>query len=214
MNLLKELALVRVVVVIRAPRLDEPARLADTLARRTLRLVEITLTVENALEAISAIAASQGSAAVVGAGTVLDADGARAAIAHGARFLVTPAGVDNVLAAGLDAGIPVMVGALTPTEVLTAWRGGASAVKVFPAGIGGPGYLRELSGPLPEIPLVPSGGVGAADAAAFLDAGAAAVSCGSSAVPVRALMAGDWAEIDGSAAKLARAVSAYRAPAS
>jgi 2-dehydro-3-deoxyphosphogluconate aldolase/(4S)-4-hydroxy-2-oxoglutarate aldolase len=208
MELVEELAARRAVVVVRAPRIDAPDRLADALASASDALVEITLTVEDALPALERIAAR--SDLVTGAGTVLDAAQAEAAITAGARFLVTPAAAPDVVEAGRRAGVPVIVGAFSPSEVLAAWRGGAAAVKVFPAGIGGHGYLRELAGPLPDLPLVPSGGVGTSNAAAFLDAGAVAVTCGSSVVAPEAVASGDWDAIAERAAALEAAVAPYR----
>lgn len=114
-----------------------------------------------------------------GAGTVLDRSQASAALEAGARYLVTPAVLPEVLAEGAEQGIPVLCGALTPTEVITAWRSGAAAVKIFPASLFGPGYLRDLAAPFPKIPLIPVGGIGVGVVKDYLTFGAAAVGVGS-----------------------------------
>jgi 2-dehydro-3-deoxyphosphogluconate aldolase/(4S)-4-hydroxy-2-oxoglutarate aldolase len=120
---------------------------------------------------------------------------ARDATEAGARFLVSPAADPSVLAAAAELGVPMFAGALTPTEVLAAHRAGAAAVKVFPARVGGPSYIRDLRAPFPFIDLLPSGGVDDANAAAFLQAGAMAVSTGTATVPPGLVEAGDHAAI-------------------
>lgn len=207
MDLNAELLADRAVVVVRAPRIDEPLRLADVLRRAGVGLLEITLTVANAFAVIAELAAS---GAAVGAGTVLTTPDAEAAIAQGARFVVTPGFPGEALDVAREAGVPVLAGAFTPTEALAAWRAGAAAVKLFPAETGGPQHLRNLRGPLPQIPFVPSGGVDATNAAAYLEAGAMAVSCGSSVVPAAALAAGAWDEVGRRAADLVSVLAPHR----
>jgi 2-dehydro-3-deoxyphosphogluconate aldolase/(4S)-4-hydroxy-2-oxoglutarate aldolase len=116
---------------------------------------------------------------LVGAGTVLDVEGASAAVDAGATFLVMPVTDVEVIRWAAEREVPVFPGALSPTEVLAAWRAGASAIKLFPASVGGPALLRELRGPFPDIPLMPTGGVTADNARALIDAGAVAVGVGS-----------------------------------
>jgi 2-dehydro-3-deoxyphosphogluconate aldolase/(4S)-4-hydroxy-2-oxoglutarate aldolase len=147
---------------------------------------------------------------------VLTADQARAAVDAGASFLVTPAlgrSTDAVLTVGRDAGVPVLAGALTPTEVLAAMDLGADVVKIFPASVGGPRYLADLRGPFPGVPLVPSGGITAESAGSFLDAGALAVSAGTSVVPPHAVAGAEWARIT-EAARAFRTAVGSRAPSS
>jgi 2-dehydro-3-deoxyphosphogluconate aldolase/(4S)-4-hydroxy-2-oxoglutarate aldolase len=165
-------------VIAIARRLD-PARLpgvADALAAAGLRVLEVTLDSPDALGAIERLSAA---GHVVGAGTVLSLRDAADALAAGAAFLVAPHTDVDVVRWASSRGVPAMPGALTPTEVMTAWNAGAAAVKIFPASVAGPALVRELQGPLGFVPLVPSGGVTAETARALLDAGAAAVGLGS-----------------------------------
>ena len=165
-------------VIAIARRLD-PARLpgvADALAAAGLRVLEVTLDSPDALGAIERLSAA---GHVVGAGTVLSLGDAADALAAGAAFLVAPHTDVDVVRWASSRGVPAMPGALTPTEVMTAWNAGAAAVKIFPASVAGPALVRELQGPLGFVPLVPSGGVTAENARALLDAGAVAVGLGS-----------------------------------
>ena len=148
--------------------------------------------------------------AVVGAGTVRTAVDARRAVEAGARFLVTPALVPEatqIIEAGHAAGVPVILGALTPSEVATADALGADIVKIFPARAFGPRYLRDLAGPFPDISLLPSGGVNAENARDFLDAGAVAVSAGTDVVPPDAVAEARWSEITARAAAFQAAIT-------
>lgn len=166
----------RIAAVIRADRVPDPRRLADSLAAGGVRLVEFTFTTPDAL---AVIAAGVGGGAIVGAGTVLTALQANEAIDAGAQFVVTPAVLPEVAAACRARGVPFLLGAFTPSEVLAAHALGSSLVKVFPAATGGAGHIKDLRGPFPHIGLVPSGGVTPANARSFLDAGAVALFAGS-----------------------------------
>ena len=174
------LGLDRALCVVRAERIPDPAGLAQALAGAGIRLVEFTFTTPNVLAAIAA--ASQVPGVVVGAGTVLTADQARDAVAAGARFLLTPDIRPEVADAAHASGAALIMGALTPTEIGRAIDLGAAAVKIFPAGLGGPGYLRAIHGPFPDVRLIPTGGVNAGNARSFLDAGAYAVGAGTDVV--------------------------------
>jgi len=166
----------RLAAVIRADVIPNPRRLCDTLAAAGVRLVEFTFTTSEVLEAI---AAGVGGEAIVGAGTVLTGAQAQAAVDAGAQFVVTPAVLPEVAAVCRARGVPFMLGAFTPSEVLEASELGSSLVKVFPAATGGPGHIKDLRGPFPHLGLVPSGGVTPANARSFLDAGAVALFAGS-----------------------------------
>jgi len=170
----------RVLCIVRANRVADPAGLVVALAGAGIRLVEFTFTIPGVLDVIEAAAEAPGG--VIGAGTVLTASHARDAVAAGARFLLTPDIRPDVAAAALAAGVPLVMGALTPTEVSRAFELGAAAVKVFPARVGGPAYLRDLRGPFPSARLIPTGGVNAGNARAFLEAGALAVGAGTDVV--------------------------------
>ncbi|MFI7608365.1 bifunctional 4-hydroxy-2-oxoglutarate aldolase/2-dehydro-3-deoxy-phosphogluconate aldolase [Micromonospora sp. NPDC049366] len=178
MNLTDALRTHRLLAIVRGP--DPAAALASvlTLADSGVALIEVSLTGADALGVVRRARAALGPEFALGAGTVLTAEDARAAAEAGAAFLVTPA-----LAESLDEaprlGLPVLAGALTPTEVVRARAAGAAAVKLFPASIGGPDYLGALRDPFPDTPLVPVGGVDADSARRYLDRGAIAVGVGS-----------------------------------
>jgi 2-dehydro-3-deoxyphosphogluconate aldolase / (4S)-4-hydroxy-2-oxoglutarate aldolase len=194
----------RAVAVIRGERVADPAGLAATLVDAGIRAIEFTFTIPAVLAAIEAATATD---ALVGAGTVRDEQQARDALSAGAHFLVSPACVHEVARVAQEADVPVFLGALTPTEVDAALKVGTTAVKLFPAGIGGPGYLRDLHGPFPDADFIPSGGVTAENAGAFLEAGAVAVYAGSSLAPPELVAAGDHEEIGRRAQAFAAALS-------
>lgn len=175
-----ELLRTRVVAVLRGQDPDRVVQAGVALHDAGITCLEITFTTPRATEAIARLRELLPESAAPGAGTVLDSGQAKEALAAGATFLVSPAPCPDVVAAGVDAGVPVLPGAFTPGEVLAAWRSGASAVKVFPAASVGPGHVRDLRAPLPDIPLVPTGGIRIDDAAVYLQAGAIAVGLGSS----------------------------------
>jgi 2-dehydro-3-deoxyphosphogluconate aldolase/(4S)-4-hydroxy-2-oxoglutarate aldolase len=155
-------------------------RAVDVLLEGGLTVFEVTLTIPDALGAIRALVARLGDRAVIGAGTVLTAADARACIDAGAQFLVSPGLDPGVVTTARERDCVVAPGALTPTEVMTAMAMGADFVKIFPcSAVGGPKYIRALRGPFPHVKLVPTGGVTAATAAEYLDAGATAVGLGS-----------------------------------
>lgn len=195
----------RALTVVRADRIPDAAQLCRALAEGGIRTVELTFTTPGVLDHLAAAAAVPG--VVLGAGTVLTADQARAAIDAGARFLVTPGLRPAVADVAAGAGIPFVLGAFTPTEVATALDLGATAVKIFPAGRLGPEYLTDLRGPYPGVELLPSGGISADNAAAFLAAGAAAVCAGTSVVPPATVAAGTWSEITRRARTFASALT-------
>jgi 2-dehydro-3-deoxyphosphogluconate aldolase/(4S)-4-hydroxy-2-oxoglutarate aldolase len=194
----------RIVAVVRAERVADPPGLAAALAGAGVRCVEFTFTIAGVLEALKAAAGN--SDAVIGAGTVLHADQARAAIDAGARFVVSPAARTGLADLCREAGVPLFLGALTPTEVAAALDEGAAAVKLFPAGLGGPHYLEDLRGPFPCVSFLPSGGVDEGNARDYLDAGATAVYAGSSLVPPELAVAGKNEEVRQRAARFAAAV--------
>jgi 2-dehydro-3-deoxyphosphogluconate aldolase/(4S)-4-hydroxy-2-oxoglutarate aldolase len=166
---------------------------------------EITLTTPGALEALSAAQAALGDAACLGVGSVRTAADAARAVEAGARFLVTPTVAPDVLAAAALTGVPVFCGGLTPTELAAAHDAGAYAVKVFPAHVFGPGYLRDVLAPMPDLRLVPTGGVDPTNVADYARAGAVAVAAGSALVEPGLVVAGDWAAITARAAAFAAA---------
>jgi 2-dehydro-3-deoxyphosphogluconate aldolase/(4S)-4-hydroxy-2-oxoglutarate aldolase len=182
---------VGVVPVIRAESADEAARAIDAIRAGGVNVLEITMTVPGAVSLIAEVARRVGDDAVVGAGTVLDAETARAVILAGARFVVSPALDVATIACCRRYGVPIAPGALTPTEVVAAWQAGADIVKVFPANaVGGASYIKALKAPLPQIELCPTGGVSLETAADFIKAGASVLGVGNDLVDLKALRAG------------------------
>jgi 2-dehydro-3-deoxyphosphogluconate aldolase/(4S)-4-hydroxy-2-oxoglutarate aldolase len=177
--------------VIRAQSADEAAVAVSALRQGGLSILEITMTVPDAVALIHEVAAAAPEA-LVGAGTVLDPRTALACIDAGARFVVSPSLNLETVRQCREAGVVVLPGALTPTEVVTAWDAGADLIKVFPAGaLGGASYIKALKAPLPQIPLVPTGGVNLQTAKDFIKAGAAALGVGADLVDPAALRRGD-----------------------
>lgn len=180
MDLLAALKNVPVIAILRSRDAGRLAEVSDVLAATGITAIEFTLTTGGAIDALRAYARAKPADVALGAGTVLDAEMAEAAVAAGATYLITPAMRPAVVEAARRLGVPVIPGALTPSEILATWESGVTAVKVFPApAVGGPAYLKALLAPLPDIPLIPTGGVEIDDARAYLDAGALAVGLGS-----------------------------------
>jgi 2-dehydro-3-deoxyphosphogluconate aldolase/(4S)-4-hydroxy-2-oxoglutarate aldolase len=194
----------RALAVVRAPQIPDPVALSNALAHSGIRAVELTFTTPGVLDYLSSAASSD---AVLGMGTVCTADQAKAAIGAGAQFLVTPGIRSEVAKAGSDSDIPVIMGALTPTEILVALDLGAAAVKIFPAGAFGPRYFKDLRGPFPEVALIPSGGVNAGNAAEFLAHGAVAVTAGTDVVSPQAVASGNWSDIASRAAAFVQSLN-------
>jgi 2-dehydro-3-deoxyphosphogluconate aldolase/(4S)-4-hydroxy-2-oxoglutarate aldolase len=174
----EELATTRVVAILRAEDAARAEEVVDVLLENGIRSLELTLTTRGALEVIERLAAKVPDGTDLGMGTVLSADEVDRAVDAGARFVVSPSVVPAVIEAATRHGIASYPGAFTPTEIHTAWCAGASAVKLFPGGALGPGYLKAVRAPLPDIPLVPTGGVDVEAVGAWLDAGAVAVGLG------------------------------------
>ncbi len=171
----------RIVAIVRGASVDHFGATARTLVDAGVRVLEFPLTTPGLTTWLPGIVDELGTDAHVGVGSVMTLAQAQSAHAAGARFLVTPNVGVAVIEYARGAGLPILVGALSPTEIITAWSAGATAVKLFPASLGGPGYVRELrNGPLPDVPLIPTGGVTLADVPAFLRAGALAFGMGGS----------------------------------
>jgi 2-dehydro-3-deoxyphosphogluconate aldolase / (4S)-4-hydroxy-2-oxoglutarate aldolase len=195
-----------VIAVVRLNDLSKAVPLTEALVVGGVRAVEFTFTNPAAAEAIAAASAALGPRALIGAGSVLDAETARVAILAGARFVVTPTVSLSTIEICNRYGVATTIGALTPTEMLTAWQAGATYVKVFPANLGGPRYLRDVLGPLPQLKLIPTGGVDVDNAGEFIRAGAVAVALGSNLVDARSVSTEDWATITARAQAIVDAV--------
>jgi 2-dehydro-3-deoxyphosphogluconate aldolase/(4S)-4-hydroxy-2-oxoglutarate aldolase len=180
-----------IIPVVRAQSAGEAMQAIDAIREGGISVLEITMTVPGAVGVIEEVSKRYGNEAVVGAGTVLDGETARACILAGARFVVSPSLNLETIEVCRRYGIAVMPGALTPTEVVQAWSAGADFVKVFPAGaVGGASYIKSLKAPLPQIELVPTGGVSLKTAADFIKAGASALGVGADLVDVKAIREG------------------------
>lgn len=176
-----------VIPVVRADSMEEAARAIDAVKAGGIDVFEITMTVPGAIRLIEKLASTHVDA-LIGAGTVLDVETARACIAAGAKFIISPALNFETIRFCNEAETVVMPGALTPTEIVAAWNAGADFVKVFPAGaMGGASYLKSLKAPLPHIKLVPTGGISLKNAADFIKAGAEAIGVGADLVDLEAL---------------------------
>jgi len=203
-----------VIAVVRLPRAADFRALAGALVAGGVSVVEITLTTPGALAGVRDLTAQDVRGAVVGAGTVLDERSARDVIAAGARFVVSPTLDDAVMRCCREANVPCMPGALTPRELLEASRAGASHIKLFPASLVGPRYIREVLAPLPFLRLVPSGGVSLDNAGDWIRAGAIAVSVGSALVSPSLVAEQAWDRLTAQArALIDRVAEARRRPA-
>ncbi len=200
-----------VIAVVRLPDATNLRGATAALAAAGVGAVEITLTTPGALEAIAGLASDpELKGCLIGAGTVLDVKAARDVIARGARFVVSPAFDRFVVRYCRDHHVPCLPGAFSPTEVLDAWRAGATAVKLFPASTLGPRYLREVLAPLPFLKVVPSGGVSLENASEWIQAGAAAVSVGGALITAAVVREAAWPELTRQARALVDAVAAAR----
>jgi len=190
-DVLKQIRDIGIIPVVRATSADEAMRAIDAIREGGVSVLEITMTVPGAVSVIEQLAKNYGNDVLVGAGTVLDPETARACILSGAKFVVSPALNVETIECCRRYGVAVMPGALTPTEVVQAWTAGADFVKVFPAGaLGGASYLKALKAPLPQIELVPTGGVSLKTAADFIKAGASALGVGADLVDLKAVRDG------------------------
>ncbi|MER7333831.1 MULTISPECIES: bifunctional 4-hydroxy-2-oxoglutarate aldolase/2-dehydro-3-deoxy-phosphogluconate aldolase [unclassified Micromonospora] len=185
----------RVIAIIRLSDPDAAVRAGRELAEAGLDGVEVTLTTPGALDAVATLRGELAGSCRVGVGSVRTPAEVTTARDAGAEFLVTPTTRVEVLARAKAAGLPVVCGAFTPTEVDVAWSSGADLVKLFPAGVAGPSYVRELLAPLPDVPLVPTGGVTPESVAEWAAAGAVAVGAGGALVDAAEAADGDWAAL-------------------
>lgn len=202
-EVLRRINEIGIVPVVRANSVDEALRAVAAIKDGGVPVLEITMTVPGALRVIEEVGARYGEDVLVGAGTVLDPETARACIAAGARFVVSPSLNLATIELCRRYGVAVMPGALTPTEVLTAWQAGADVVKVFPCdAMGGAKYLRALKAPFPQIELIPTGGVSLANAGEFISAGAWAIGIGSELVDLKAIKANQQERITNTARDL------------
>lgn len=211
MSVVDRIREVGILPVVRAASADEALAAVEAIRAGGIPILEITLTVPGAINIIADLTRRLGDQALIGAGTVLDADSARACVDAGARFVVSPSLDVPTIETCNALEVPVFPGALTPTEVVTAWKAGADAVKIFPANsVGGASYLKSLKAPLPQIEMIPTGGVSLKTAADFIAAGAFALGVGADLVDLVALRRGDAASITEKAKQYVAVVAAAR----
>ncbi len=190
-DVLQRIRATGLIPVVRAESADLAMRAVEAIKAGGVDVLEVTMTVPGAIDVIAKLAATFGTEVVIGAGTVLDPDTANKCVQAGAQFIVSPALNEETIAFCRRNDVAVFPGALTPTEVVNAWNAGADAVKVFPAGaVGGASYLKAVKAPLPQIELVPTGGVSLKTAADFINAGAMALGVGADLVDTKALREG------------------------
>lgn len=202
----------RVIAVIRSHQMELAHQMARSVAAGGLHLIEITWNSDRPAELIRLLR-EELPGCVIGAGTILNQEQLRDAIAAGAQFLFTPHVDSGLIQTAVDREVPIVPGALTPTEIVRAWQAGASSVKVFPAQtLGGPSYIRSLQGPLGQIPLIPTGGVTQVNLTDFLISGAIAVGLSSSLFPREAVAQQQWETIREQARSLVHHLKRYQEP--
>ncbi len=210
-EVMKRILATGIVPVVRAPSADEALRVVDAIRAGGIDIIELTMTVPGAPQVIEQLVRRFGDEVVVGAGTVLDRDTARTCIRAGAAFIVSPAFDEATVEHCRVEGIPVMPGALTPTEILRAWNAGADVVKVFPcSALGGASYIRALKAPLPQIDLMPTGGVSLKTIAEFIQAGSSALGAGADLVDLGLLREGGASALTERAEKYVEAIKLAR----
>ena len=208
MSVVDRIREIGIIPVVRASSSQEALAAVEAIRAGGIPILEITMTVPGAVRIIEELAKRD---ALIGAGTVLDAETARQCIDAGARFIVSPALDIPTIETCNALDVPVFPGALTPTEVVTAWKAGADAVKIFPASaVGGATYLKSLKAPLPQIELIPTGGVSLKNAGELIAAGAMALGVGADLVDLAAIRKGDVASITVKAREYVAAVAAAR----
>ncbi len=210
-QLLASILGIGIVPIVRADSAEQALQAAKAIYRGGIRALEVAMTVPGAIRVLEKVADEFGDRITLGAGTVLDPETARSCMLAGARFFVSPSISVPTIEMCNRYSMVIMPGALTPTEVVTAWEAGADLVKIFPAGnAGGPSYIRALKAPLPQISMVPTGGVSLANAAEFFEAGASAIAVGGDIVGKKELDAGDYDGIEAKARRFREVVTAAR----
>ncbi len=200
-----------IVPIVRADSAEQALEAAKAIYRGGIRALEVTMTVPGAIRVLEKVADEFGDQITLGAGTVLDPETARSCMLAGAKFFVSPSVSLPTIEICNRYSVVAMPGALTPTEVVTAWDAGADLVKIFPAGnVGGPSYIKALKAPLPQVLMIPTGGVSAGNAAEFFQAGASAVAVGDAIVGKKELAAGDYDSIEKKARRFLEVVTEAR----
>jgi 2-dehydro-3-deoxyphosphogluconate aldolase/(4S)-4-hydroxy-2-oxoglutarate aldolase len=197
--------------VLRSPSADLAVRTVEALVAGGVLGIEITYSTPDAAAVVRRLDALFGDTIVLGMGTLTEPRHAQEALDAGARFVVSPHTEPELARAMTATGLPAMMGALTPSEVMEAWRLGSDVVKIFPGSVGGPAYLKALKGPFPHIPMMPTGGVSQANVGQWFNAGAFAVGAGSELCPRERVLAGEFDAITAQARAYVEAIAAARA---
>lgn len=200
-----------IAAVVRAESAELASKAIDAALEGGVSVIEVTFTVPGALDIIRTLASSKSDEVVLGAGTVTTPELAADAVSAGAEFLVSPNTNTQVIEVARGAGIPVFPGAFTPTEVFTAWKAGGDIIKIFPANVVGPSYFKDLHGPFPGIPLMPTGGVDLSTARTWLEHGAVALGVGGALIDRKLMAEGNFAEITERARKFRQIITDFRA---
>ena len=211
LQVLREIESSGVVAVIRMQKADQLRAVIDALLEGGVRALELTMTVPGAIGLIEELAKDLPGEFQLGAGTVLDTETARQVILAGAKYIVAPVLNLDVITLCHRYDVAIMPGCFTPTEILTAWQAGADLIKVFPATALGPSYFKDVRAPLPQVRLMPTGGVTMENAGEWIKAGAVAIGVGSALVDTKAIAAGNFAQITKNAKSLIESVRAARA---
>lgn len=200
-----------IAAVVRGESDEQILKAIEAALEGGVNVIEVTFTVPNPLQIIRQLAAKVGEDVILGAGTVLSPETAAAAVDAGARFIVSPSTNIATIEMAKSKNVPVFPGALTPTEVITAWQAGGDVIKIFPANVMGPSYFKDLHGPFPEIPFMPTGGVDLTTARDWLAAGAVALGVGGALINKKLMAEGNYAEITSRARKFREIVKDFRA---
>jgi len=208
MDLLKVIESQKIVAIFRGVSGEGADRGAEALIRAGIQVLEVTMNTDGALASLSKWRETYEGKAYLGAGTVLDLEMAKEAVAAGAQFLISPNLDEEVVRYGLEQGVDVFPGVMTPTEIVRAWKAGARAVKLFPMGSLGLQYLKDVRAPLDRIPMIVTGGVNLNNIADFIQAGVAGVGLGSNLVDKKLIAEGKYDEIEANARKYVEAVAA------
>jgi len=199
-----------VAAVVRGESEEQILKAIEAALQGGVNVIEVTFTVPNPLRIIEALASRLSDDVILGAGTVLTPEMASSAVDAGARFIVSPSTNLATIEMAKSRGVPVFPGALTPTEVITAWQAGGDVIKIFPANVMGPSYLKDLHGPFPEIPFMPTGGVDLNTARSWLEAGAVCLGVGGALIDKKLMASGDFGEITSRAREFREIVKEFR----
>ena len=199
-----------IAAVVRGQSDEQILKAIEAALEGGVNVIEVTFTVPNPLEIIGSLAAKIGEDVILGAGTVLTPEMASNAIDAGAQFIVSPSTNLATIEMAKSRGAPVFPGALTPTEVITAWQAGGDIVKIFPANVMGPSYFKDLHGPFPDIPFMPTGGVDLNTAKSWLEAGAVCLGVGGALIDKKLMAEGNFAEITARARKFREIVQEFK----